>query len=78
MAEIDRNAVQGDCRSFCEFCEPWYDPKPLVETPKLIIRLVVKDDMYRYVQLLCKGLFGGWRESELIAIDRCPICGKEV
>ena len=25
----------------CEFCEPWYDSKPLVETPKLIIRLVV-------------------------------------
>lgn len=62
----------------CEFCEPWYDPKPLVETPKLIIRLVVKDDMYRYVQLLRKGLFGGWRESELAAIDRCPICGREV
>lgn len=62
----------------CEFCEPWYDPKPLVETPKLIIRLVVKDDMYRYVQLLRKGLLGGWRESELVAIDRCPICGKEV
>lgn len=62
----------------CEFCEPWYDPKPLVETPKLIIRLVVKDDMYRYVQLLRKGLFGGWRESELMAIDRCPICGREV
>ncbi len=62
----------------CEFCEPWYDPKPLVETPKLIIRLVVKDDMYRYIQLLRKGLFGGWRESELVTIDRCPICGKEV
>ena len=62
----------------CEFCEPWYDPKPLVETPKLIIRLVVKDDMNRYVQLLRKGLLGGWRESELVPIDRCPICGKEV
>ena len=61
----------------CEFCEPWYDPKPLVETPKLVIRLVVKDDMYRYVQLLRKGLFG-WHESELLAIDKCPICGKEV
>lgn len=62
----------------CNFCEPWYDPKPLVETPKLIIRLVVKDDMYRYVQLLRKWPFGGWHESELVAIDRCPICGREV
>ncbi len=63
--------------SICEFCEPWHNPKPLVETPKLIIRLVLKDDMYRYVQFLRKGLFG-WRESELVAIDRCPICGREV
>ena len=54
----------------CEFCEPWYDPK-------LVIRLIVKDDMNRYVQILRKGLFG-WHESELLAIDKCPICGKDV
>ena len=60
----------------CEFCEPWHDPKPLVETPNLMVRLLVKDDAYRYVQVLRRG-FLGWRECFLEPIDRCPICGKE-
>jgi len=61
----------------CPYCEPWHGPKPLVETPRLTVRLVVNDDMYRYVQVLQKG-FLGWRESALEPIDECPICGKEV
>lgn len=63
----------------CEYCEPWYEPKPLVETPKLIVRLWVKDDMYRYVQVLRKYPFiKKWREDYLEPIVKCPNCGKEL
>ena len=63
----------------CEYCEPWYDPKPLVETPGLVVRLRVKDDMNRYVQVSSKGLWTGkWREVYLEPIGKCPICGEEV
>lgn len=66
----------NDCT--CEFCNPWYSPKPLVETPRLIVRLVVKDDMYRYVQVMQKGVFFGWREICLEPAYKCPICGRDV
>ena len=35
----------------CEYCKPWYNPKPIIDMPYLFIRLWVMDDMYRYVQI---------------------------
>ena len=61
----------------CPYCEPWYDSKPLVETSRLTVRLVVKDDMNRYVLVLWKS-WRKWKELALEPIDKCPICGKEV
>lgn len=61
----------------CIYCEPWHGPKPLIETPRLTVRLVVKDDMYRYVQVLRK-TWRKWREVCLDPIGKCPICGKDV
>lgn len=61
----------------CKYCEPWHDPKPLFESPRLIVRLRVMDDMYRYCQVLAKG----WRKWRVLALEpaiNCPICGKEL
>ena len=72
----DSNATEQACK-YCKFCEPWYDPKPLFENQHIIVRLAVKDDMYRYVQVL-HWFFGKWREWAIEPIDKCPICGREV
>ena len=60
----------------CDYCEPWYNPKAIVETLKLSVQLVVKDDMYRYVRVLWKP-WKKWHCLVLEPVDKCPICGKE-
>ena len=61
----------------CKFCSPWYDPTPLVSTSRLFVKIIVKDDMFRYV-LVKRRTWRKWREVALEPIDKCPICGKEV
>ena len=61
----------------CRYCEPWYASKPIVETRRVRVGLVVKDDMYRYVQVLIRP-FKSWHEFELEPIGKCPMCGGDV
>ena len=61
----------------CEFCEPWYNTKPLVNIESLIVRLKVKDDMNWYVQVFSRGIWTKkWREVYLDPVYGCPICGR--
>lgn len=40
-----------DMKHKCKYCKPWYNPKPIIDMPHLLIRLWVMDDMYRYIQI---------------------------
>lgn len=61
----------------CKYCEPWYNPKPIINTSRIFVRVRVMDDMYCYLEVWYKGIFK-WRCIELNPINKCPICGKEV
>lgn len=63
----------------CEHCKPWYNSKPLFYTETLSARLIIKDDMNWYVQVLAQGLWTKkWREVYLVPIEECPICGRDL
>ena len=61
----------------CDYCEPWYDPKSLVETPRLMIRLKVMNGLDWFVQVLWKR-GRKWYQIALESIDACPMCGRNL
>lgn len=61
----------------CDYCEPWYDPKPLVKTPRLMISLKVMNGLDWFVQVLWEK--GPKRyQIALEPIDACPTCGRDL
>lgn len=61
----------------CDYCEPWYDPKPLVETPRLMIRLKVMNGLDWFVQVLWEKV-RKWHQIALEPIAECPMCGRDL